>query len=97
METSAFDHVLLAIDEFHHVSRDAESRLGEVLRDVLSQSSAHVIAMTGSYFRGDSVPILTPEDEARFSVIEESIELIISGEIVNFTYDDESKLICNRQ
>ena len=34
---------------------------------------------------------------APLSVIEESIELIISGEIVNFTYDDESKLICNRQ
>jgi len=67
LENTALDNVLLAIDEFHHVSADADNRLGEVLRDVLSQSSAHVIAMTGSYFRGDSVPVLAPEDEARFT------------------------------
>jgi hypothetical protein len=67
LETSAFDNVLLAIDEFHHVSVDANNRLGGVLRDVLTQSSAHIIAMTGSYFRGDSVPVLLPEDEARFT------------------------------
>jgi len=67
METKELDNMLLAIDEFHHVSADADSRLGEVLRDVLAQSSAHVIAMTGSYFRGDSVPVLLPEDEARFT------------------------------
>ncbi len=67
LEASVFDDVLLAIDEFHHVSRDADNRLGEVLRDVLEKSSAHVVAMTGSYFRGDSVPVLAPEDEARFT------------------------------
>jgi hypothetical protein len=67
IDTKALDNILVAIDEFHHVSVDAESRLGEVLRDVLNQSSAHIIAMTGSYFRGDSVPILLPEDEARFA------------------------------
>jgi superfamily II DNA or RNA helicase len=67
METKELDNMLLAIDEFHHVSADADSRLGEVLRDVLAQSTAHVIAMTGSYFRGDSVPVLLPEDEARFT------------------------------
>ncbi len=67
METKELDNMLLAIDEFHHVSADADSRLGEVLRDVLAQSTAHVIAMTGSYFRGDSVPVLLPEDEERFT------------------------------
>jgi len=67
LEPSSLDDVLLAIDEFHHVSADADNRLGEVLRDVLNESSAHVIAMTGSYFRGDSVPVLAPEDEARFT------------------------------
>ncbi len=67
LEASAFDDVLLAIDEFHHVSRNVDNRLGEVLRDVLEKSSAHVVAMTGSYFRGDSVPVLAPEDEARFT------------------------------
>ena len=67
LETSAFDNVLLAIDEFHHVSADSANQLGEVLRDVIRNSSVHIIAMTGSYFRGDSIPVLLPEDEARFT------------------------------
>ncbi len=67
VETAAFNNVLLAIDEFHHVSADVGNQLGSVLRDVLHHSSAHIIAMTGSYFRGDSVPILLPEDEALFT------------------------------
>ena len=58
--TAAFDNVLLAIDEFHHVSADAENRLGEVLRAIMSQTSAHIVAMTGSYFRGDRLPVLSP-------------------------------------
>src|SRR5699024_11848408 len=53
-----FDNCLLAIDEFHHVSADIRSRLGEDLRNVIRNSSAHIVAMTGSYFRGDSDPIL---------------------------------------
>jgi superfamily II DNA or RNA helicase len=66
IESAALDHVLLAIDEFHHVSADSESQLGEVLRDVIAHTEAHIVAMTGSYFRGDSVPVLSPEDEALF-------------------------------
>lgn len=67
LETTAFNNVLVAIDEFHHVSADVGNQLGEMLRDVLRNSSAHIIAMTGSYFRGDSVPVLLPEDEAKFT------------------------------
>jgi superfamily II DNA or RNA helicase len=67
LEATAFNGCLLAIDEFHHVSASAENRLGELLRRILNGSDAHVIAMTGSYFRGDAVPILEPEDEARFT------------------------------
>jgi hypothetical protein len=48
---------------------DAESRLGVLLRSIMEKSTAHIVAMTGSYFRGDSVPILTPEDEARFTKV----------------------------
>jgi len=61
-----FNNTLLAIDEFHHVSADGENRLGEVLRNLIEKSSVHIVAMTGSYFRGDSVPVLLPEDEAKF-------------------------------
>ena len=69
LEESDFDNVLLAIDEFHHVSADGENRLGELLRSVMAKSDAHIVAMTGSYFRGDSVPVLLPEDEAQFTKV----------------------------
>lgn len=69
MEDNVFDNCLLAIDEFHHVSADGDNRLGFLLRGIMQNSNAHVIAMTGSYFRGDSVPVLLPEDEARFNKV----------------------------
>jgi superfamily II DNA or RNA helicase len=69
LDDSKFNNVLLAIDEFHHVSADYDSRLGELLRTIMAKSNAHIIAMTGSYFRGDSVPVLLPEDEAKFDKV----------------------------
>ncbi|MCV5870826.1 ATP-dependent helicase, partial [Escherichia coli] len=66
LEDTAFDNILLAIDEFHHVSADCDNVLGDVLRALIENSTAHIVAMTGSYFRGDSVSILTPEDEMKF-------------------------------
>jgi len=67
LEESKFDNCLLAIDEFHHVSADGDSKLGELLRLIMEKSTAHIVAMTGSYFRGDSVPVLQPEDEEKFT------------------------------
>jgi len=69
LDDTMFDGTLLAIDEFHHVSADGDSRLGELLRSIMTKSNAHIIAMTGSYFRGDSVPVLKPEDEAKFTKV----------------------------
>jgi superfamily II DNA or RNA helicase len=69
IDESDLDEVVLAIDEFHHVSADENSRLGELLRSVLKNSDAHVIAMTGSYFRGDAVPVLEADDEAKFTKV----------------------------
>ena len=69
LDEQAFDNVLLAIDEFHHVSADAENRLGSLLRNLIQKSAVHIVAMTGSYFRGDSTPVLLPEDEARFDKV----------------------------
>ncbi|TVS25831.1 ATP-dependent helicase [Corynebacterium sanguinis] len=67
---SDFDGTVLAIDEFHHVSADLDNnRLGTLLREVMNGSDAHIIAMTGSYFRGDAVPVLLPGDEARFTPV----------------------------
>jgi superfamily II DNA or RNA helicase len=69
IDEKTFNEVVIAIDEFHHVSADGDNRLGEVLRSIMSKSSAHIVAMTGSYFRGDSVPVLLPELEAQFTKV----------------------------
>ncbi|MCF6333273.1 MAG: ATP-dependent helicase [Draconibacterium sp.] len=69
LDEKKFNNTLLAIDEFHHVSADFNSRLGELLRDIMRKSTAHIVAMTGSFFRGDSVPILLPEDEEKFTKV----------------------------
>lgn len=63
---SKFNNCLIAIDEFHHVSANYESKLGELVRMLMDSTNAHVLAMTGSYFRGDGIPVLMPEDEAKF-------------------------------
>lgn len=66
----AFNGTVLAIDEFHHVSADTEAnRLGALLREVMAGSDVHIVAMTGSYFRGDTVPVLSSEDEAKFTPV----------------------------
>jgi hypothetical protein len=39
------------------------------LKELLDRGSAHIVAMTGSYFRGDAVSVLSPEDEARFQSV----------------------------
>lgn len=69
LEETKFNNTLLAIDEFHHVSADVNNKLGERLKSIMNKSTAHIIAMTGSYFRGDSVPILTPEYERKFTPV----------------------------
>ena len=67
LDETAFNSTLLAIDEFHHVSAAGDSKLGELLRLLMEKSTAHIVAMTGSYFRGDSVPVLLPKDEEKFT------------------------------
>ncbi|WP_420580198.1 DEAD/DEAH box helicase [Reichenbachiella sp.] len=69
LDEAKFDDALIAIDEFHHVSADINNRLGDIIRSIMKKSTAHMVAMTGSYFRGDSVPVLLPEDEALFTKV----------------------------
>jgi superfamily II DNA or RNA helicase len=66
LDEKVFNNTVIAIDEFHHVSAEGTNRLGSVLNSIMTKSTAHVVAMTGSYFRGDSIPILLPEIEAQF-------------------------------
>jgi superfamily II DNA or RNA helicase len=69
IDVKRFNDTLVAIDEFHHVSAEGGNILGQVLKSIMHNSSAHIVAMTGSYFRGDSVPVLMPEDEAKFTKV----------------------------
>ena len=65
----AFDDRLIAVDEFHHVSANPDNKLGAHLGQFIARDRAHIIAMTGSYFRGDAEAVLAPEDEARFEAV----------------------------
>ena len=65
----AFDECLIAVDEFHHVSANQDNKLGAHLSAFIARDKAHVVAMTGSYFRGDAAPVLAPQDEARFETV----------------------------
>jgi len=64
-----FDDRLIAVDEFHHVSANPDNKLGDRIRQLMARDKTHIIAMTGSYFRGDAEAVLHPEDESKFDTI----------------------------
>lgn len=65
----AFDNRLIAVDEFHHVSANPDNKLGAHLGQFIARDKVHIVAMTGSYFRGDAVAVLAPRDESRFDTV----------------------------
>ena len=65
----AFDGRLIAVDEFHHISANPDNRLGDHVRQLMARDKVHLVAMTGSYFRGDAAAVLHPEDEAKFDTV----------------------------
>lgn len=65
----AFDGCLIAVDEFHHVSANPDNKLGAHLSQFMARDKVHIIAMTGSYFRGDAEAVLSPQDEAKFETV----------------------------
>ena len=65
----AFDNRLLAVDEFHHVSTNSDNKLGSHLGEFIARDKVHIVAMTGSYFRGDAEAVLSPQDEAKFDTV----------------------------
>ena len=65
----AFDDRLIAVDEFHHVSSNPDNVLGKQLGEFIARDKVHLVAMTGSYFRGDSEAVLAPADEAKFETV----------------------------
>ncbi len=64
-----FDDRLIAVDEFHHISANPDNKLGEHVRQFMARDKAHIVAMTGSYFRGDAEAVLHPDDESRFDTV----------------------------
>jgi hypothetical protein len=64
-----FDDCLLAVDEFHHVSSHPDNKLGVHLSQFIERGKIHILAMTGSYFRGDAEAVLSPDDEAKFDTV----------------------------
>jgi superfamily II DNA or RNA helicase len=66
---AAFDDRLIAVDEFHHVSSNPDNRLGNQLGQFIGRDKVHIVAMTGSYFRGDAEAVLSPQDEAKFETV----------------------------
>jgi superfamily II DNA or RNA helicase len=64
-----FDDRLIAVDEFHHVSASPDNKLGTHLGQFMARDRVHIVAMTGSYFRGDAEAVLTPHDEAKFEPV----------------------------
>jgi len=65
----AFDNCLIAVDEFHHVSANPDNKLGAHLGQFIERDKAHIVAMTGSYFRGDAEAVLSPQDESKFETV----------------------------
>lgn len=65
----AFDDRLIAVDEFHHVSASPDNKLGVHLGQFIARDKIHIVAMTGSYFRGDAEAVLSPHDEANFDTV----------------------------
>ncbi len=65
----AFDDRLIAVDEFHHVSANPDNKLGQHLGQFIARDKVHIVAMTGSYFRGDAEAVLTPGDEGKFESV----------------------------
>lgn len=65
----AFDNRLIAVDEFHHVSANPDNKLGDHVRQFMNRDKTHIIAMTGSYFRGDAEAVLHPDDESKFEPV----------------------------
>jgi superfamily II DNA or RNA helicase len=80
LHDSDFNGIFLGIDEFHHASADTDnSRLGELIKGIVTNSTAHLMAMTGSYFRGDGIAVIPPDIERKFTTVTYSYYDQLSG------------------
>ena len=66
-----FDDCVIALDEVHHASADKRygvgaNKLGMHVGKLIDRGKVHIIAMTGTFFRGDTTPVLAEADEYKF-------------------------------
>ena len=96
----AFDDRLIAVDEFHHVSANPDNKLGLHLGQFIARDKVHIVAMTGSYFRGDAEPVLAPQDEAKFDTVTYTYYEQLNGyeylKQLDIGYFFYSRLLCRR-
>jgi hypothetical protein len=52
-----------------NASKTALRKLGVHLGQFIARDKVHIVAMTGSYFRGDAEAVLAPQDESRFDTV----------------------------
>ena len=65
-----FDDCVIALDEVHHASADTGANvLGKRVSGLIDRGKAHVVAMTGTFFRGDAVPVFSSADEDKFKTV----------------------------
>src|SRR6202007_943026 len=57
------------LDEVHPVSANPDNKLGAHLGQFIARDKVHIVAMTGSYFRGDAEAVLSPLDEVKFEPV----------------------------
>jgi hypothetical protein len=65
----AFDDRLIAVDEFHHVSRPTRQQAGQRTWGSSSPADKAHRRHDRSYFRGDAEAVLAPQDEAKFDTV----------------------------
>ncbi len=51
------------------MSANPDNKLGLYLGRFIARGRTHIVAMTGSYFRGDAEAVLAPQDEAKFDSV----------------------------
>jgi hypothetical protein len=49
---------------------------------LMTRDKTHIVAMTGSYFRGDAEAVLHPDDEARFDTVTYTYNFATIDEII---------------
>ena len=95
-----FDDRLIAVDEFHHVSANPDNKLGLHLGQFIARDRVHIVAMTGSYFRGDAEAVLAPQDEAKFDTVTYTYYEQLNGyeylKQLDIGYFFYSRLLCRR-